>query len=111
VLGSSFSSVSSIVNLAFDFFGAGGVGASVRFRGDLSIIVDDLKTSRASRASSSACIWSFQSSLPSFEVDGIILCRPQYCSLRPCGRNVGSIAANSPYHKHKAKFIMSKVEM
>jgi hypothetical protein len=33
VLGSSFSLVSSIVNLTFDFFGAVGIGASIRFRG------------------------------------------------------------------------------
>ena len=65
VLGSSFSSLSSIVNLTFDFFGAVGIGASIRFRGDLGVIVDVLKTSRAS---SSACIWPLQSSLPSVDV-------------------------------------------
>jgi len=69
VLGSSFSSVSSIVNLAFDFFGAVGIGAAIRFRGDLGMIVDDLK---ASRASSSACIWSLQSSLPSVDVTAFL---------------------------------------
>src|SRR5271154_5916207 len=42
VLGSSFSSVSSIVNLTFNFFGAVGIGASICFRGDLSVIVDVL---------------------------------------------------------------------